>query len=796
MSDSKVDRDTDDWRLARTLAVEVVKEGDFALAGISDDSLLLVNRRQALVFLPVAELNSATVQQQQALWKARLLSVDLGQLKSVLLLFCPCHSHPEAAALRQIRESTLWGGGVECDIVDPHGTWTPPRAIPDGSRRGLIRGLSRLRHGAAASTWELQQEWQGALESARALTARLDGVKPLGTYALLALCLGMFGWASLSGGSEDMVTMLRFGANYRPLTVGQGQWWRLVGAMFLHAGWLHLVFNMLGLWSVGPTLEKVYGNWRFLSLYALSGLGGSLLSVWRGDYVSVGASGALFGVFGAALVLGARHHEHWPFSLRRRLSAGMGPMIAFNLLYGLVNDGIDNAAHVGGLLVGLLFGWFVGPGSPDKPVAGARRWVVVVLGLSPFLVQLLAVQNALMVRRLEDFPTREYRNPWGSVTVTLPALFEPKRNEGEDFFAGPGFSVSVSEYEDTNMVVIDNPFFVNQIRTVEGQKSLSVTTGKVDGRTWLLHDAAVDGVLVFQGYAYIGEKAVKVEVGVAEGEKTLGRTLLREAIETARLRRHDRNASAKALFAKNLYRRSAEELAGQGETPDIMFRRAAALLETDAEEEGQALLEQVRKKEPDNAYLAHTEAYLSRRRKQYPKALAAFDALLSKAKSDKERGYVDRARMGLLVLLRREVEAKKLFARLSGEGDVRARSAVYNEMAWVLAMQGRYKEALPYAEKCVELLPDSNNLDTRGTVYYGLGRFEEAEVDFGEVLDHEINLGNANFYTAKLLERNDETRGDAVFFYYRYLLLDGPKSPHAEEARKALKDLGEGRVKL
>lgn len=790
------DVETPEWRLARSLAVEAVKEGDFALAGVGADAIVLLRQSQALVLVPTQEQTALQASELQALWKARLLAGDLGRAKSLQLLFCPAHSHPEWAAVRKLRDVSVTGRGVECDIVDPNGVWKPLKSLPGTTAKALVRGLSRFRNGASASAWELQQEGLRAYQEVRGLADRLALVKPIGSYALFAACLAMFVWSTLSGGSEDTVTMLRFGANYKPLTIGEKQWWRLIGSMFLHAGVLHLVLNMVALLSVGPTLERIYGNWRFLCLYAVSGIGGSLLSVFRGAYVSVGASGALFGLFGAALVLGARPHAHWPLSLRRRLSAGMGPMIAFNLIYGLLNDGIDNAAHVGGLVAGGLFGWFVGPGSPLQPPSAPRRWVLVLLGVAPFLVELLAVQNAIVATKLQEFPMRDYRNPWGSVTVTLPALFEPHRIDGEDFFAGPGFTARLSEFDDMNMVAIDNPFFVNQIRSVKGQKSLLVSTTKIDGRTWLLQEASLEGILVFQGYVYIGDKAVKLEIGVGEGQKMLGRTLLGLAMESLQLRRHDRADSGKSLFYKKLYRRSAEELDGQGDDPELVLYRATALLETDAEREGKALLDGLRKKDPKNPLYIHAEAHRLRLRKDYRGSLALFDQLLRTATNDGQRAYANQARIGLLMLVGREAEAKTLFATLSRKGTDRGRSAVYNEMAWVLAKLGRFEEALPLAETCVELLEEANNLDTRGTILFGLGRMEEAAADFDAVLEKSINLGNTNFYMAKLLEQNDDSREEAVFFYYRYLLLDGPSSAHADEAREALSDLGEGPVKL
>jgi len=185
--------------------------------------------------------------------------------------------------------------------------------------------------------------------------------------------------------------MLEWGANLGLMTAS-GQWWRTVSAMFLHGGWLHLLLNMWVLWNVGRLAERLFGSAAFAFLYFATGICGSLTRiVWEPSIASVGASGAIFGVLGALLAMlfhrGARIPRsialaHWPSTLL---------FVLFNLFNGYFDPLIDNAAHVGGLLSGLLLGWaLVRPVDvesrrtfPARQVATAAI-VCVVLGAAFF----------------------------------------------------------------------------------------------------------------------------------------------------------------------------------------------------------------------------------------------------------------------------------------------------------------------------------------------------------------------------------------------------------------------------
>jgi rhomboid protease GluP len=163
----------------------------------------------------------------------------------------------------------------------------------------------------------------------------------------------------VSFASPSAEQVLQWGAEYGPL-VFAGQWWRLFTAMFLHFGILHLALNMWCLWQLGFLAEFLFGRVRFLVLYILSGLGGAALSLLvHPTVVSAGASGAIFGLAGGvAAFLWLRRRDFHSTTLTRVLPS-VATFIGYNLLFGFSQSGIDNAGHVGGLIVGAVLGALV-----------------------------------------------------------------------------------------------------------------------------------------------------------------------------------------------------------------------------------------------------------------------------------------------------------------------------------------------------------------------------------------------------------------------------------------------------
>ena len=181
------------------------------------------------------------------------------------------------------------------------------------------------------------------------VTQWLIGINLLVFLAMLASGAGL--WHSSNA------VQLAWGANFGPATQ-DGEWWRLGSALFLHFGVLHLVMNMWALWDGGQLVERMYGHLRFAAIYFISGITGNLLSLvsHHGQAISGGASGAIFGVYGALLVCLWRERRHLQPREFRWLFWGASGFAALTIVLGLLIPGIDNAAHVGGFLTGLLSG--------------------------------------------------------------------------------------------------------------------------------------------------------------------------------------------------------------------------------------------------------------------------------------------------------------------------------------------------------------------------------------------------------------------------------------------------------
>lgn len=171
--------------------------------------------------------------------------------------------------------------------------------------------------------------------------------RPIVTYTLIIINLFVFLFPLFYGNSEQIYNLF---ASYGPF-VKMGDYYRLLTAAFLHANIAHLIFNMYALWIIGMQLESFIGKWRYLVVYLFSAVCGSLLSVIvTPDAVSVGASGAIFGLLGALLYFG----YHYRVYLGTVIKSQIIPLIVINLLLGFMVPGIDNAAHIGGLIGGAL----------------------------------------------------------------------------------------------------------------------------------------------------------------------------------------------------------------------------------------------------------------------------------------------------------------------------------------------------------------------------------------------------------------------------------------------------------
>lgn len=205
---------------------------------------------------------------------------------------------------------------------------------------------------------------------------------PAATCIIIGLNILVFIMMTLSGGSQSTAVLMKFGASYGP-DFRAGELWRLVMPMFLHIGIAHLTVNMTALYLLGLLLEPLYGYGRFSLLYVISGMGGSLLSMEASNHIAAGASGAIFGIAGAMLVTGFLHPQVVPYRWKSFFGFGILLVIVVNLIFGHLVPHIDNWAHLGGLVTGIVLASLIPPvavpaGTGLRRAVLGFQWVVIL----------------------------------------------------------------------------------------------------------------------------------------------------------------------------------------------------------------------------------------------------------------------------------------------------------------------------------------------------------------------------------------------------------------------------------
>jgi membrane associated rhomboid family serine protease len=207
------------------------------------------------------------------------------------------------------------------------------------------------------------------------------------TSAILAVNVGVFALDALLGLTGRPDQILEAGAMV-PLLVADGEWWRLLTAIFLHIGVIHLAFNSLALLVFGGLIEEALGSSRMLALYLVTGFAASVTSYALGSplVAAAGASGAIFGMLGAWLAYNLRRRS---LSLARSNVQSALFLIGINLVFGFTVPGIDNLAHIGGLVSGVAAGLAVEGFGPRKSRGASGLAGLVAIALIAVVVAVL-----------------------------------------------------------------------------------------------------------------------------------------------------------------------------------------------------------------------------------------------------------------------------------------------------------------------------------------------------------------------------------------------------------------------
>jgi rhomboid protease GluP len=302
-------------------------------------------------------------------------------------------------------------------------------------------------------------------ESRRAWSSVTNLIIALNVLSFVVMGLLGAGWFE----TDSFLPYILYGANNGAATT-DGEWWRLLTSMFMHYGILHLLFNMWALFQAGHFLEKLLGRWLYALTYLGSGLAGGFTSIaWHGDKVwSAGASGAVFGVYGAILGYMLREKQSLPSGIYKPMMKSTLIFAGYNIIYGL-RAGVDNSAHVGGMLGGLVLGWLLAL-PVDREVRTSLTGERLQLGLTALGVMLIA--GVLLTPRF-DYRIRE-ELAWSAATKEYEAketdLIERQEKAVASLNNNNEETVH-AEWMETNLV----PFYENWDRVIA---ELDLTPGR------------------------------------------------------------------------------------------------------------------------------------------------------------------------------------------------------------------------------------------------------------------------------------------------------------------------------
>jgi len=253
------------------------------------------------------------------------------------------------------------------------------------------------------------------------------------TTALVGINVAVFVAMTLTGISPinpQTGQLLRWGANWGPLSLGV-QPWRILTSNYLHAGIIHIGLNMWCLWNLGFLAERIFDPWTYVLTYTACGLAGSIASLWLHPMVTgVGASGAIFGLAGA--LIAALYLGHLPIS-RDAIRGTLRSLVAFagyNLFFGAVVPAIDNSAHIGGLVCGLVLGAFLARHLTAPPEVRQTSRAITFVATAVILLVLFEMvkrKNAVPIEPAPQALHQPYSVPASSSSPSLTASTERPR---------------------------------------------------------------------------------------------------------------------------------------------------------------------------------------------------------------------------------------------------------------------------------------------------------------------------------------------------------------------------------
>ncbi|WP_412480511.1 rhomboid family intramembrane serine protease [Azonexus sp. IMCC34839] len=358
---------------------------------------------------------------------AAIESVSLSVVNNVRLLQLNLHPTPDLP-----NRSSFWTGrnaarpALQLDLFD------------EATQQGIFSAIDRRLQAQGSRT--SGQRFLDEVAEEKAFQEQLKSfATPWLTWLLVGLNVVIWLWTVQHGGSamgSPAEKLLVWGGNAAS-EVQKGDWWRLLSATFLHSGLMHVLMNMIGLVAAGVTVERIYGHRQFALIYFGSGLMGSALSLHFAaqQAVSVGASGAVFGVTGALLVGILQHRDKLPPSFGKQTVSSLGIFIVYALLQGFTKPGIDNAAHIGGLIGGCALAYLL-PERFDMEHFLRTRKSRALAGLAAVLLATSGLAAMAPHARIDQKLRFTANTAFAEAMTSFKAAFAALQKEQDDIKAG------------------------------------------------------------------------------------------------------------------------------------------------------------------------------------------------------------------------------------------------------------------------------------------------------------------------------------------------------------------------
>jgi membrane associated rhomboid family serine protease/tetratricopeptide (TPR) repeat protein len=743
-------------------------------------ALILHGGKSGIILVPATDLTPDVVAATHQRWFGLLKKLPKSWQKASLVFLT---SGPLSAEIKTALEGAdkknffgrrLTSAALDVSTQETHGP------LPDIAKLALDSPDE-------CSILELHQKLKKQDEGLRQFIGQLADTKSWGTYLVMGLCVAVFAWASAAGGTENTFVLLRFGANYRPLTVDAGQWWRLIGSAFLHIGWLHLLVNMYSLYAVGPTLEKFIGNFRYLTLYAVAAVSGSAASAFLGaSHVSAGASGAIFGLFGACAVLGYRHREAIPKPIQQSLVGGMLPAIGYNLIYGFSVPGIDNAAHIGGLIAGAVMVSIVPPKIVKKELKPATRAVFISLSLVMSVVQLFTMGQALEGFQFEKLPKRTVN--FSNWSVQLPTLFQ--ESQDGTYYEGPGVNLfctvvdrvivsgQAPDPEQLKLTLAQEVGFPLQYQgerpSSNGKWYLFESSEKVAGR----YAVGFDGFQQFLIGAFVAPDAAN------EADMMISALL-----PTVKCSLHEANTA----FANKDYQQALQLYQGELDSPNAgnaaLLGQTFCLIGLGKNDEALLKLQRVIETVPDSSPLLRLRVGVLWNMGRLAEAIQDISALLQKIPKDSpERQDLLFKRAQLYYRSEKPELGNKDIEALLSTKDPQIKALALNTRAWFRARSGDLDGSLADVTEALKLFPQGSLYDTRAYIQLQRGAYEEALADCELALEKNPTRGHSWYLKGSALAKLGRTT-EAKMALEAALEFPEQGTPFHQAAREELQSL-------